>query len=51
MIHFFYEVQRQCDGAVLAEGETVHIAVDREGNRREFPEKYFCLLKEAVGRS
>jgi acyl-CoA thioester hydrolase len=50
MVHFFYEISRACDSMLLAEGETVHIAVDDDGNRRTFPEKYMDVLKAAAGK-
>ena len=50
MVHFLYEISRACDSTLLAEGETVHLAVDDEGNRRIFPEKYMDALKAAAGK-
>jgi acyl-CoA thioester hydrolase len=50
-LHFAYEVLRVTDGALLAEGETVHIATDREGNKRAFPEKYLKAFREASGKA
>jgi acyl-CoA thioester hydrolase len=47
LVHFFYEVSR--DGELLAEGETVHIAIDDEGKKRTFPEKYTANLRAALG--
>ncbi len=37
---FSYEVYRQADETLLAEGETVHVITDREGRPRALPEKY-----------
>jgi acyl-CoA thioester hydrolase len=37
---FAYEVQRESDSTVLAEGETVHVITDREGRPRALPDKY-----------
>ncbi len=37
---FNYEVYRQKDDMVLAEGETVHVITDRAGRPRALPEKY-----------
>ena len=37
---FGYEVHRPSDGRLLAEGETTHVIVDREGKARALPEKY-----------
>jgi acyl-CoA thioester hydrolase len=40
VIKFNYRVVRSTDDAVLCEGETVHVVVDREMKRRSLPEKY-----------
>ena len=45
-IRFAYEVLRADDGALLAEGETRHIVMSREGRARAFPEKYAELMKK-----
>ncbi len=37
---FGYEIYRQPDDELVAEGETVHVITDREGRPRAFPEKY-----------
>jgi acyl-CoA thioester hydrolase len=37
---FGYEIYRSCDGQLLAEGETTHVIVDREGRARALPDKY-----------
>jgi acyl-CoA thioester hydrolase len=37
---FGYEIRRQVDDELLAEGETVHVITDREGHPRALPEKY-----------
>jgi acyl-CoA thioester hydrolase len=50
LVHFFYEVLRAEDATVLAEGETVHLTLDNEGNKRTFPEKYLALLRSEVSR-
>lgn len=44
---FGYEVYRQRNDELLAEGETVHVITDREGRPRALPEKYYDLF---VGR-
>jgi acyl-CoA thioester hydrolase len=49
MIHFHYEALRAEDGVVLAEGETVHLALDNQGNRCPLPQKYLAALKGAIG--
>ena len=49
-IRFAYEVLRADDGALLAEGETRHIVMNREGRARAFPEKYAKMMRcEAPG--
>ncbi|MGH9453609.1 MAG: acyl-CoA thioesterase, partial [Terriglobia bacterium] len=37
---FGYEVIRQPERMLLAEGETVHVVTDREGHPRSLPDKY-----------
>jgi acyl-CoA thioester hydrolase len=41
---FAYEVYRQANDELLAEGETVHVVTDREGRPRSLPDKYRELL-------
>ncbi len=48
LVHFGYEVLRAEDGTVLAEGETVHFTVDRDGNKHSFPDKYMNVLRAAM---
>ena len=40
LLHFAYEVLRANDGTLLATGETMHIIVDNQFQRRSLPEKY-----------
>jgi acyl-CoA thioester hydrolase len=40
LIHFGYEVLREPDMTLLAEGETTHIVTDAQLQRRELPAKY-----------
>ncbi len=47
MVHFHYDVVR--DEILLAEGETVHFAVDNASNRRSLPDKYLKALRTAMG--
>ena len=49
LIEFGYEVLRAHDGALLAEGETVHIVTDSEMRKRSMPEKYQRALEQASG--
>jgi acyl-CoA thioester hydrolase len=41
---FGYEIYRQVDGLLLAEGETTHVVVNREGRPCALPEKYHELF-------
>ena len=40
LLHFHYEVLRAADRTLLATGETMHIIVDSQFQRRALPEKY-----------
>jgi acyl-CoA thioester hydrolase len=44
LLHFGYEIVRADDGALLAEGETTHIVVNRNFERTTLPEKYSRIL-------
>ncbi|HWR17619.1 MAG TPA: thioesterase family protein [Terriglobales bacterium] len=48
MLHFGYEVVRASDGSVLAEGETTHIVVGDDLQRKNLPEKYLVPFRAAV---
>lgn len=50
LIHFGYEVVRAADGMLLAEGETTHIVVGEDMQKKPLPEKYLGAFKAAVGR-
>lgn len=50
LLHFGYDVLRASDGALLAEGETTHIVVDRDFQRTALPEKYLAVLGRAAGK-
>ena len=50
LVHFGYEIARQEDGALLAEGESVHMVVDAEFKRSPLPEKYLSAFRYAAGR-
>jgi acyl-CoA thioester hydrolase len=45
-IKFAYEVLRAADGTLLAEGETRHIVMSREGRARAFPDKYLEMMRK-----
>ncbi|HSB75156.1 MAG TPA: thioesterase family protein [Terriglobales bacterium] len=48
LVHFAYQAVRESDGALLAEGETMHIVTDSAMRRRELPAKYMAAFKAAV---
>ncbi len=49
LLHFGYELLREEDGKVLAEGESVHIVVNAAFKRVHLPEKYLSSLRAAAG--
>jgi acyl-CoA thioester hydrolase len=51
LLHFGYEIVRDRDGTLLAEGETVHLVVDAEFKRITIPEKYLGPFLHASGAS
>ena len=51
LLHFGYEVVREADGTLLAEGETVHLVVDAEFKRMPLPEKYRQRFLQAAGKA
>ncbi len=51
LLHFSYEVVREADGTLLAEGETVHLVVDAEFKRIPLPEKYRQRFLQAAGKA
>jgi acyl-CoA thioester hydrolase len=51
LLHFGYEVLRQADGSLLAEGETVHLVVDAGFKRMPLPEKYRQRFLQAAGKA
>lgn len=50
LLHFGYEVARDEDGALLAEGETIHIVVDSAFKRIPLPQKYLLSFRKAAGK-
>ena len=50
LVQFAYELVRESDGVLLAEGETTHVVTDREMRKRAIPEKYVNAFREAMGR-
>ena len=50
VVHFSYELVRGGNGALLAEGETIHIVTDGNFKIIAIPEKYLKIFREAAGR-
>lgn len=48
MVHFAYELVRASDELLLAEGETMHVVIDREMKRTAIPEKYMAIFKQSM---
>lgn len=51
LLHFGYEVLSEANGALLAEGETVHLVVDADFKRMPLPEKYRRRFLQAAGKA
>ncbi|HEY1731937.1 MAG TPA: thioesterase family protein [Terriglobales bacterium] len=51
LLHFGYEVRRESDGILLAEGETVHLVVNADFKRMPLPEKYCQRFLQAAGKA
>ncbi|MDR3763641.1 MAG: thioesterase family protein [Acidobacteriota bacterium] len=47
-LHFVYELIRKSDGRLLAEGESLHVVVNREGNKAPLTGKYLEAIREAA---
>lgn len=48
LLRFGYEIIRDSDQVLLAEGETVHLVVDANMKRMPLPEKYLTPFMQAV---
>ncbi|HWC16965.1 MAG TPA: thioesterase family protein [Terriglobales bacterium] len=48
LIHFAYAILRQSDGTVLAEGETTHLVVNANMEKRTLPERYRAAFEALV---
>jgi acyl-CoA thioester hydrolase len=46
LIGFAYEILRANDGTLLAEGQTRHVVMNREGRAKSLPEKYAGMMKK-----
>jgi acyl-CoA thioester hydrolase len=51
LLHFGYEIVRATGETLLAEGETVHLVVDREFKRIPLQAKYLVPFLQAAGKS
>ncbi|HSY11072.1 MAG TPA: thioesterase family protein [Verrucomicrobiae bacterium] len=51
LLHFGYEILREADGTLLAEGETVHLVVGADFKRMPIPEKYRERFLQAAGKA
>ena len=51
LLHFSYQVARAGDNALLAEGETTHIAVNSRFEKMSLPEKYKAAFAEISRKS
>ena len=51
LLHFGYEIMRASDETLLAEGETVHLVVDREFKRIPLQAKYLAPFLHAAGKA
>ncbi len=51
LLHFGYEVVRDEDGTLLAEGESVHMVLNREFKRTRLSARYLPLFLKAAGKS
>jgi acyl-CoA thioester hydrolase len=48
LLHFGYELVRDADEKLLAEGETVHIVINAAFRRVHLPQKYVASLRAAA---
>ena len=47
LITFAYAISNAQTKSILAEGRTIHIAMDKDGKARSIPERYLALMKGA----
>jgi len=50
LVHFGYEIVRDSDETLLAEGETVHLVLGADMKRTPLPQKYLAPFRRAAGR-
>lgn len=48
-VSFIYEVYREADMTLLAEGETYHVVVNKEGRARSFPPEFAAKMRSKRG--
>lgn len=48
-VSFIYEVYREADMTLLAEGETYHVVVNKEGRARSFPPEFAARMRTPRG--
>ncbi len=51
LLHFGYEILRDADRTLLAEGESVHLVLDREFKRTRLSQRYLPAFLKAAGKS
>lgn len=51
VVHFSYELLRQEDGALLAEGETIHVVTNHAMKPTPLPEKYLSAFRAALAKN
>jgi acyl-CoA thioester hydrolase len=51
LIHFAYEILRDHDGTLLAEGESVHLVLDHDFKRTRLSQKYLPAFLKAAGKA
>ena len=50
LLHFGYEIVREEDGTVLAEGEAIHMVVNSDFKRIRLSQKYLPSFLKAAGK-
>jgi acyl-CoA thioester hydrolase len=51
LLQFEYELVRESDGMLLAEGETTHVVTDPQLRKRRMPAKYMSAFKQTVSQA
>jgi len=50
LLHFEYEIARDGESSMLAQGESIHIVVNSQFKRIHLPKKYLVSFQEAVAK-